>query len=403
MEYVIIVLLAILIVISIVLLILLIKRKTTTSEAVDPSIINDMTNSMDKHMLVIEKELLKEVSQLKDEVNQKLLDTSKQVSEFKESSSTSINNSYVNLLNSVNQRLDEMNKKVEERLTEGFKTNAQGLTQVSEALGRITEAQTNLDSLSKSVNSLNQVLNNTQQRGRFGEVVLENLLHDVFGDVHHCYETQYAMKNKGEEVRPDAVIFLPEPDKLLCIDSKFSFEPYLTLFDPESPKESKDSAKKELKSALVSQINKIAKDYIIHGETCLYAIMFIPNDGFYAYIQSDNDLYDGVVTLARKKNVVICSPSTLQPILANLRALKINVEISKNISSIIKEIDALGAEFNRFAERWTRLDNQYETVNKTRKELNITVEKITKKSSDIISDASKKKLTEESETVLENN
>ena len=175
----------------------------------------------------------------------------------------------------------------------------------------------------------------------------------------------------------------------------FYQRPYGILFDENADRISKENAKKDLKTALSQQVKKIAEDYIIKGMTCLYAIMFIPNDGLYAYIQSDDDLYQNVISLARKKNVVICSPSTLQPILANLRALKINVEISKNIASIIEEIEKLGGEFERFAKRWEVLDKNYETANKARKELNTTVEKITRKSSDILKEAAKKKLTKE--------
>ncbi|MBP5694212.1 MAG: DNA recombination protein RmuC, partial [Bacilli bacterium] len=343
----------------------------------------------------IGKDLRKDLSEFKEEINTKMTDMNNEINKFKEASTKSINDSYVKLLDSVNQRLDGMDKKLEEKLQKGFENNVSSLKDVSEALGKITTAQANLDNLSKSVNDLNNVLNNSQQRGRFGEVVLEGILNEVFGDVHGCYDTQYEFNNRGEKVRPDAVIFLPEPDKLLCIDSKFSFDPYLVLFNEDASKHEKEASKKELKTALIGQVNKIAHDYIVKNQTSQYALMFIPNDGFYAYIQSDDELYNAVILLARKKNVVICSPSTLQPILANLQALKINFEISKNIGNIINEINKLGEEFARFSERWQKLDNQYETANKTRKELNTTVEKISKKSTEIVNEAAKKNLIEE--------
>jgi len=398
MEIVIIVLLAVAIIGLAVLIILAFRKKETISQPQDYS--KDIENfklTTKNEVSEIGKALQAEISKLKEEVNAKMNDVIDKFNNFKDASTKAIGDSYINLLDSVNKRLDAMDKKLEEKLQEGFKSNVTSLKDVSEALGKITAAQANLDNLSKSVNDLNNVLNNSQQRGRFGEVVLEGILNDVFGDVHGCYATQYELKNKDEKVRPDAVIFLPEPDKLLCIDSKFSFEPYLKLFDEEATKQEKEDAKKGLKAALIGQVNKISADYIIKNETCQYAIMFIPNDGFYAYIQSNDELYNAVILLARKKNVVICSPSTLQPILANLQTLKINFEISKNIGNIVREIDKLGEEFARFAERWNKLDSQYETANKTRKELNTTVEKITRKSTDIVSEATKKNLIEEAE------
>lgn len=382
----------------IILIILSFKKKENVSAPQDYSKdIELLKAKTESQVNEIGKSLRDDISKLKDEVNHQMDDINAKFANFKEGSSKSIADSYTKLLDSVDNRLGEINKKLEEKLSKGFENNVSSLKEVSEALGKITQAQANLDNLNESVNALNNVLNNSQQRGRFGEVVLEGILHDVFGDVHGCYDTQYELKNKDEKVRPDAVIFLPEPDKLLCIDSKFSFEPYLKIFDENTPKSERDVAKKELKGALVSQVNKIAHDYIIKDETSRYALMFIPNDGFYAFIQNDDELYEAVITLARKKNVVICSPSTLQPIVANLQALKINFEISKNIGNIIKEINKLGEEFARFADRRNKLDSQYETVNRTRKELNTTVEKITKKSTDIVNEAAKKKLIEEVE------
>ncbi|MBQ9266112.1 MAG: DNA recombination protein RmuC [Bacilli bacterium] len=382
----------------VILIILSFKKKENVSAPQDYSKdIELLKAKTESQVNEIGKSLRDDISKLKDEVNHQMDDINAKFANFKEGSSKSIADSYTKLLDSVDNRLGEINKKLEEKLSKGFENNVSSLKEVSEALGKITQAQANLDNLNESVNALNNVLNNSQQRGRFGEVVLEGILHDVFGDVHGCYDTQYELKNKDEKVRPDAVIFLPEPDKLLCIDSKFSFEPYLKIFDENTPKSERDIAKKELKGALVSQVNKIAHDYIIKDETSRYALMFIPNDGFYAFIQNDDELYEAVITLARKKNVVICSPSTLQPIVANLQALKINFEISKNIGNIIKEINILGEEFARFADRWTKLDNQYETANKTRKELNTTIDKITRKSNDIVNEAAKKKLIEEVE------
>jgi len=382
----------------VILIILSFKKKENVSAPQDYSKdIELLKAKTESQVNEIGKSLRYDISKLKDEVNHQMDDINAKFANFKEGSSKSIADSYTKLLDSVDNRLGEINKKLEEKLSKGFENNVSSLKEVSEALGKITQAQANLDNLNESVNALNNVLNNSQQRGRFGEVVLEGILHDVFGDVHGCYDTQYELKNKDEKVRPDAVIFLPEPDKLLCIDSKFSFEPYLKIFDENTPKSERDIAKKELKGALVSQVNKIAHDYIIKDETSRYALMFIPNDGFYAFIQNDDELYEAVITLARKKNVVICSPSTLQPIVANLQALKINFEISKNIGNIIKEINKLGEEFARFADRWTKLDNQYETANKTRKELNTTIDKITRKSNDIVNEAAKKKLIEEVE------
>ena len=63
-------------------------------------------------------------------------------------------------------------------------------------------------------------------------MTLSNLLNSVFGAYPDGYSEQYTFKNlSGETIRPDAVVFLPEPNHLICIDSKFPFSNYETLLD----------------------------------------------------------------------------------------------------------------------------------------------------------------------------
>lgn len=292
--------------------------------------------------------------------------------EFKESSSKSIQDSYTALLSIVNTRLDKIDEKVTSSLQKGFSSNAEEMKEVSRTLGQIQEAQRNLDSLKDEVSSLNGVLTNSQKRGRFGEVALESILYEVFGDSHDLYDLQHKIAN---DKKPDAVIYLPGEEKMVCIDSKFSFVSYEKLF-AKTGEEEELQLKKEFKAALKKQIEKIRNDYILEGETSPYAIMFIPSDGIYSFLQCHDDFYEQIVCYARKNDVILTSPSTLQPILANIRMLQVNCEVASNIRNVLLEIRRLREECGRFASDWDSFARSVDSLSKKKEEFSNRVNKM---------------------------
>jgi len=282
-----------------------------------------------------------------------------------------------NIQKQLNDQFKEISEKVNNGISEGFGKNAETITKVSESLGKLEEAKKNLDALQEQVTSLNGVLSNNKSFGRFGELSLENLLHDVFGDTQGCYDFQYAIKDKNQDInsRPDAVVFMPDPIKTLCIDSKFNFLQYKELFDNENTENEKD-AKAAFRDALKGEITKIANDYIIKGKTAEYAILYVPSDGIYSYIQGDDVLYNSVVTYARQKKVVIASPSTLQPILANLNILKFNINTRKNIDKIIHELDMLRKDYSNFTDLWGKFNEEVNRLATKTSQFDSSVNKI---------------------------
>ena len=84
------------------------------------------------------------------------------------------------------------------------------------------------------------------------------VLHNVFGDTEGCYQEQYTLKKvkDGDDVRADAVVFMPEPNKMICIDSKFPFSDYAKMFDAQSEEE-KAGLTKEFSNAVKKHITTI--------------------------------------------------------------------------------------------------------------------------------------------------
>lgn len=279
----------------------------------------------------------------------------------------------------VQTRFGQIQESLNRKLTEGFQATDAQMANVNKTLGVISQTKESLDRLEDQVVSLNAVLTNSQKRGRFGEVSLEGILNQVFGDTHHTYATQYQLSITPNGVRPDAVVFLPGSQNVLCIDSKFSFAAYGRLFQKELSPEEAERAKKAMAHAMQGEIDKIAKDYVVKGKTAPYAIMYVPSDGIYAMIQSDDWLYGNVVEYARKKSVVIVSPSTLQPVLANINLIRQSQETRENIDAIIAEIGKFQVEAQRLSERWNKFSKSVDTMVTAKQNLDITVNKLTNK------------------------
>lgn len=352
---------------------------------------DDMNNSFNSFKDSINKTMNELLEKTKDNGNKQ----EQSIRDFTDQAKKGINESYATLLSAINNQLDKITNNVNNSLNKGFEDNKNSLIKVSESLGKISEAQKNLDSLSSEVTTLNNVLTNSQKRGRYGEVVLETLLSEVFGETHGLYDTQYKIPNK--EVRPDAVVFI-DKDQILCIDSKFSFVSYEKLLEQ---KNIDDNLLKDFKKALKGEIDKIKEDYIIENLTTNYAVMFIPNDGIYAFIQSNDTLYNDVVCYARRQNVIITSPSTLQPVLATILTMHINKEIANNIKDVVKEINVLSKLNANFSERWEKVSKSIDSLCDKKNELNTTVKKITNKTNSIIKQATKDELISPNELQIE--
>ncbi|HMM00219.1 MAG TPA: DNA recombination protein RmuC [Bacilli bacterium] len=298
----------------------------------------------------------------------------------------------------VDLALKDINKRVDERLDAGFKSTTDNVSKMVESLTKIEEARKKVEELSTQVVTLSSILSNNQKRGQFGEFTLNRILENVFGETRDLYKTQYELKIPSREtVRPDAVIFLPEPNKLVCIDSKFPFSQYEKVYDGSGSKEEIASFKRDVKN----QIRDVASKYIVLGYTSREALMFIPSDGIYAYI---NVNFPDLVDEAQRQNVVLTSPSTLQPMLASIHGLIIEYRRAEKLEELNRALVSLGQEFSRFTLRWDKLTQSIKTVSKSQEELDKTVTKISHKFNKInagISEDSALETSGQSETIEE--
>ena len=367
MDIVIIVLLALALVGIVVLAAILLTRKPKETGGVDERLVEKtVENVMQKQMTEINKAL--------GDNNTKSAET---LAKFQGNTQEFLTKRIEALNDQLDKKIALLDKKVDEKLEKGFQGTSESMAQVRERLKAIDEAQKQMEGLGQQVVSLKNVLEGNQSRGQYGEYQLSMVLHNVFGDTVGCYEEQYTMKKAkdGDDVRADAVVFMPEPNKMIAIDSKFPFQDYKRIFEVESEEE-KEISKRDFAAAVKKHITAIKEKYIVENKTAPEALMFIPNDGVFAFIHQE--LQD-VVEYAREKRVIMTSPSTLPPILVTINMVRIDAERAKNAKEISKHLAKLGKDFEMFGREWESLSKQLDQATKSREKLDSRVSKITGK------------------------
>ena len=361
---------------------LLIKgKKKETPAPIDLKEIGALSKQIEMMSSQIEKDIKLAVSSEMTKISEQSSKASEvnneKLERFQKNITESINVRFDALNKQIDDKMHKINEKVETKLAEGFKGTSETMAQVRERLQAIDTAQKNIEKLSGDVVSLKTVLEGNQTRGQYGEYQLSMVLHNVFGDTAGCYQEQYTLKKTkdGNDVRADAVVFMPEPNKMICIDSKFPFQDYQRMFDATTDEE-KETTKRAFAAAVKKHITAIKDKYIVDGKTAPEALMFIPNDGVFAFIH--HELLDAV-EYAREKRVILTSPSTLPAILVTINMVRIEVERAKNAKEISKLLQKLGKDFEMFSREWVQLSDQLDRATKTREKLDSRVGKIVTK------------------------
>ncbi len=297
----------------------------------------------------------------------------KEMSTFKVDMIKTMNEDFNNLNEMLEYRLTVINEKVNERLDENFAKTNKTFTSILERLSKIDEAQKKIDNLSTDIVSLQSILTDKKTRGIFGEVNLNHILINIFGENNHrIYQTQYSFPN---HTIADAVIFAPRPLGTIAIDSKFPLENYRIMVDKTKEKGERALAERQFKLDVKKHIDTIQSKYIIPGVTSSQAIMFLPAEAIFAEL---NAYHTDLIEYANQKRVWITSPTTLMSTLTVIQVILKNIERDKYSSIIHEELNKLGIEFSRYKERWDKLARSLDTVNKDIENINITTDKITK-------------------------
>ncbi len=344
---------------------------------IERGISNSLFDSYSKLNTELSKQFINFTDVSKDnlqELNEKM---TKNFTDFQEKTNDRSERVFKELTESIDKRMNNINEKVEERLSKGFQEANTTFINIAKRVEVIDEAQKNIQELSKEMVSLQNILSNNQARGSYGEFQLNQLLRVVYGEYEHIYKTQYTLKEGKDSVRADAVIFLPEPNGMIAIDSKFPFSAYSKLFDNKDlTKEEEDKLSSAFANDVKKHITDISNKYIIPTITTDYALMFVPSDGILAFLHSQ---LRNVVDYSRERKVTIVSPTTIIPLLSSFKAFMIDYEKNKYTDQINEQLVKLSKDFRIFNQEWMKLSNSIESLKKNSDNINNRVEKITEK------------------------
>jgi DNA recombination protein RmuC len=233
-----------------------------------------------------------------------------------------------------------------------FSESSRLIKEITQEVTSVKEIGRQTQSFAEQLQSLQDLLKNPKQRGILGEYYLETVLKNVMSP--QDYSIQYPFKN-GEIV--DAVIRINK--KLVPVDSKFSLDNYNRFVSTQVGSAERAVAEKAFVNDLKLRITETAKYIRPEEDTMDFAFMFIPSEGIY-YDLLTNQVGAGeeenlIQRAASKYKVIIVSPTSflayLQTVMQGLKAL----QIEERAEEIQKRVGELGKHISSWQEYYKKL------------------------------------------------
>ena len=275
-----------------------------------------------------------------------------------------------NLETSIHSLIEKNFEKIDTKFDKSSSENKNNLFQIQERISLIDRAQQNINHLTENVVDLKNILSNTSKRGRFGEILLENLIKDTLPKEY--YDFQKTLSNNS---RVDCMIKISGSLNNLCIDSKFPKESYDKMVKANN-KEEKIKLSKSFKLDISNHVLDVKKKYIIPGETAEIALIFIPSEQIYVEIFN---LFPEITQTFYDSKIFLISPTTLWIVLNSIESLLKDQKINQNSNIIFQNLKELGKEIIRLEERIKRLDSHFTSAQNDLNEVLITTKKISNK------------------------
>src|SRR3989338_8776158 len=257
----------------------------------------------------------------------------------------------------LDARVTESSRAMQENAHRQFSESSRLIKEITQEVTSVKEIGRQTQGFAEQLKSLQDILKNPKQRGILGEYYLETVLKNVLQP--GMFQMQYPFKN-GEIV--DAVVFVNE--KIVPIDSKFSLDNYNRLLHADGPEPA--ALEKTFVNDLKLRINETAKYIRPEEGTMDFAFMFIPSEGIY-YDLLTNQVGAGeeenlIQRAAGKQKVIIVSPTSflayLQTVMQGLKAL----QIEKQAEEIQKRVGELGKHIGSYEEYYKKLGNALGTA-----------------------------------------
>lgn len=261
----------------------------------------------------------------------------------------------------LDARVTESSRAMQENAHRQFSESSRLIKEITQEVTSVKEIGRQTQGFAEQLKSLQDILKNPKQRGILGEYYLETVLKNVLPP--GMFQMQYPFKN-GEIV--DAVVFVN--DKVVPIDSKFSLDNYNRLV--HAPESERAGFEKAFVADLKLRISETAKYIRPEEGTMDFAFMFIPSEGIYYDLLSNqvgaaNGL-DGEENLiqraAGRYKVIIVSPTSflayLQTVMQGMKAL----QIEQKAALIQQRVGELGKHIGNYEEFYRKLGTSLSTT-----------------------------------------
>lgn len=284
----------------------------------------------------------------------KIAQQSKQVLEAeKETIKTDLDNKQRMIEKLVTQLQEDLNEKQKEiRLLD--KGRNQKFDQLST---QIEEHRKLTKELETSTSQLAKVLSNNQTRGAWGERIIEDLLtsQGLVEGIHFQKQT-FLGKTK---LKPDITLLLPN-HRFVPVDVKFPYSEIQKMSEAETKKSKKDHLQ-QFKRDLKTKITKVAEYIAPEEDTLDYAIMFVPNEMVFSFI---NQKFPDLVDEALSKRVIIVSPFTFIIVARTVMESYRNFMLEDRLREVMGYIDGFTQEWGRFKDQFEKYGRSIDTLKK---------------------------------------
>lgn len=270
------------------------------------------------------------------------------------------------LAKTLDNRVAESSRAMQESAHRQFTESSRLIREITEEITSVKEIGRQTQGFAEQLQNLQDILKNPKQRGILGEYYLETVLKNVLPP--GMYQMQYPFKN-GEIV--DAAVFIDK--KVVPVDSKFSLDNYNRYISAQGP--ARVDAEKAFVNDLKLRIQETAKYIRPEEQTMDFAFMFIPSEGIYYDLLTNQVGADEAESLiqraANKYKVIIVSPTSflayLQTVLQGLKAMQIEEkaqEIQQRVGELGKHIQAYETYYKKLGSSLSTTVSHYNSAYK---------------------------------------
>jgi DNA recombination protein RmuC len=222
--------------------------------------------------------------------------------------------------------------------------------QHGQLITNLRQATASSQALQETTQHLREALASPKARGQWGERMADDVLRTAGLVEGVTYRKQTAID--GGSI-PDVTFLLPG-GRMLHMDVKFPVDNYLRHLEAATDHE-RDAASKAFLKDVRNRVRELSgRAYIQPDSTLDEVLLFIPNESVWAFIHEQDP---GLIDVALRQKVVLCSPVSLFAVLAVIRQAVDQTRLARTSDEILQCLSA-------FRQQWTKYADAIDTVEK---------------------------------------